>query len=249
MSLVSEKSKASLSGLEFRVLSKEIGSALAGAYVSNIYSIGESQLLRMRKAGGQAGGEPSEVSLVLSPKLGAWITEKPARVETTDFTTALRSQLLRAKLESVSQVDLDRVLVLQFEGKGDDGPLRLVLELMPPGNIVLTGPEGKVALALRDVKTEARRIAKGYPYVPPPQTRASIETLTRTDLKRALAKEKTLGRALGRGLSIPRRYVDELLARLSHDQEDPTSVPEAEVDGMMATIKEMIDGIDLHPWP
>ena len=59
MSLVSEKSKASLSGLEFRVLSTEIGSAVAGAYVSNIYSIGESQLLRMRRPGGQAGGEPS----------------------------------------------------------------------------------------------------------------------------------------------------------------------------------------------
>jgi predicted ribosome quality control (RQC) complex YloA/Tae2 family protein len=249
MSLVSEKSKASLSGLEFRVLSKEIGSALAGAYVSNIYSIGESQLLRMRKPGGQAGGEPSESSLVISPKLGAWITEKPARVETTDFTTALRSQLLRAKLESVSQVDLDRVLVLQFEGKEDDGPLRLVLELMPPGNIVLTGPGDKIALSLRDVRSEARRIAKGYPYTPPPQTRASIETLTREDLTKALAREKTLGRALGRGLSIPRRYVDELLARLSHYQEDPTDIPEREVDGMIATIKEMIDGLEDHPWP
>ena len=97
MSLVS-KSKGSLSGLEFRVLSREIGSALAGSYVSNIYSIGESQLLRMRKPGGQVGAEPTEASLVISPKLGAWITEKPARVETTDFTTALRSQLLRAKL-------------------------------------------------------------------------------------------------------------------------------------------------------
>jgi hypothetical protein len=139
MSLVS-KSKGSLSGLEFRVLSREIDSALAGSYVSNIYSVGESQLLRMRRPGGQVGGEPSEVSLVLSPKLGAWITEKPARVETTDFTTALRSNLLRAKLQSVSQVDLDRVLILQFEGKGEDGSLKLVLELMPPGNLVLTGP-------------------------------------------------------------------------------------------------------------
>src|SRR6267143_990827 len=178
MSLVSEKSRASLSGLEFRVLSKEVGSALAGAYVSNIYSIGESQLLRMRKPGGQAGGEPSEASLVISPKLGAWMTEKPARVETTDFTTALRSQLLRAKLESVSQVDLDRVLVLQFEGKGEDGSLKLVLELMPPGNIVLAGPGGKIVLVLREVRTEARKLAKGFAYVPPPQTRASLETLT-----------------------------------------------------------------------
>ncbi|MDA4120207.1 MAG: hypothetical protein OK436_06425, partial [Thaumarchaeota archaeon] len=79
--MISERSKRSLSGLEFRVLSKEISSALAGAYVSNIYSIGESQLLRMRKPGGVEGGESVEVSLVLSPKLGAWITEKPARVE------------------------------------------------------------------------------------------------------------------------------------------------------------------------
>ena len=247
MSLLSEKTKGSLSGLEFRVLSKEIRSALAGTYVSNIYSIGESQLLRMRRSGG-AEGESTEVSLVLSPKLGAWITEKPARVETTEFTTALRSHLLRARLGSVTQFDLDRVLILEFEGKGDDR-FKLVLELMPPGNLVLTGPDGKIALILRDVKTEARRLAKGFPYTPPAQTRASLETLTKEGLRNALAKEKTLGRALGRGLSIPRRYVDEILARLSHGQEDPTDIPEAEVDRIMATVKEMLASIEDHPSP
>jgi predicted ribosome quality control (RQC) complex YloA/Tae2 family protein len=248
MSSLSDKSKGSLSGLEFRVLSREISSALDGTYVSNIYSIGESQLLRMRRAGGTEGGESKEVSLVLSPKLGAWITEKPARVETTEFTTALRSHLLRARLQSVTQFDLDRVLILEFEGKGDDR-FRLVLELMPPGNILLTGPDGKIALALRDVKTEARKLAKGYPYIPPTQTRASLETLTREDMKNALAKEKTLGRALGRGLSIPRRYVDEMLVRLSHTQEDPTDIAEAEVDRIMATVKEMLEGLEDRPWP
>src|SRR5271169_4772385 len=180
MSLLSDKSKGSLSGLEFRVLSKEISVALDGTYVSNIYSVGESQLFRMRRSGGQEG-ESTETSLVLSPKLGAWITEKPARVETTEFTTALRSHLLRARLQSVSQFDLDRVLILEFEGKGDD-KFKLVLELMPPGNILLAGPDGKIALALREVKTEVRKLAKGYPYLPPPQTRASLETLTRDDL-------------------------------------------------------------------
>jgi predicted ribosome quality control (RQC) complex YloA/Tae2 family protein len=248
LSSISDKFQGSLSGLEFRVLSKEISSALGGTYVSNIYSIGESQLLRMRRSGGAEGGESTEVSLVISPKLGAWITEKPARVETTEFTTALRSHLLRARLQSVTQFDLDRVLILEFEGKGDDR-LKLVLELMPPGNIVLTGPDGKIALALREVKTEARRLAQGFPYSPPPQTRASLETLTREDLTRALAKERTLGRALGRGFSIPRRYVDEILTRLSHGQEDPSDIPEAEVDRIMATVKEMLEGIEDRPWP
>jgi predicted ribosome quality control (RQC) complex YloA/Tae2 family protein len=246
MSLLS-KSKGSLSGLEFRVLSKEIGSALAGTYVSNIYSIGESQLLRMRRSGGKEG-ESTETSLVLSPKLGAWITDKPARVETTEFTTALRSHLLRARLGSVTQFDLDRVLILEFEAKGDDR-YKLVLELMPPGNLVLTGPDGKIALILRDVKTDARRLAKGFPYITPAQTRASLETLTKEGLRDALAKEKTLGRALGRGLSIPRRYVDEILARLSHGQDDPTAVAEAEVDRIMATVKEMLASIEDHPSP
>jgi predicted ribosome quality control (RQC) complex YloA/Tae2 family protein len=248
MSLPSDKFRGSLSGLEFRVLSKEIFSALAGTYVSNVYSIGESQLLRMRRSGGAEGGEPAEVSLVLSPKLGAWITERPARVETTEFTTALRSHLLRARLESVTQFDLDRVLTLEFEGKGDD-KVKLVLELMPPGNLVLTGPDGKIELALRDVRSESRRISKGFPYAPPAQTRASLETLTKGDLTNALAKESTLGRALGRGLSIPRRYVDEILARLSHVQDDPTDVPEKEVDEIMATVKQMLESIERQPWP
>ena len=246
--MLSDKFQGSLSGLEFRVLSREISSALGGTYVSNIYSIGESQLLRMRRSGGAEGGESTEVSLVLSPKLGAWITDKPARVETTEFTTALRSHLLRARLRSVTQFDLDRVLILEFEGKGDDLP-KLVLELMPPGNIVLTGPDGKIALALRDVKTEARRLAQGFPYSPPPQTRASLETLTREDLKKALARERTLGRALGRGLSIPRRYVDEILTRRSHGQEDPSDITEAEVDRIMATVKEMLESLEDGPWP
>ena len=247
MSLVSEKSKGTLSGLEFRVLSKEISSALAGAYVSNIYSIGESQLFRMRRSGG-AEGESTEVSLVLSPKLGPWMTERPARVETTEFTTALRSHLLRAKLVSVSQFDLDRVLTLGFDGKGDDR-FTLVLELMPPGNLVLTGPDGKIALLLRDVKTQTRRLAKGHSYAPPVQRRVSLETLTKDDLKDALTKEKTLGSALGRGLSIPRRYVDEILARTSLAQEGSTDVPDADVDRIMATVKDMLATIEDRPFP
>src|SRR5689334_19330256 len=103
MAVVSERAKGSLSGLEFRVLSREISAAIDGNYLSNIYSIGESQLFRFRRSGGDdLDGEAAsaETTLVLSPKFGAWITESPARVETTDFTTALRGSLLRTKITS-----------------------------------------------------------------------------------------------------------------------------------------------------
>ncbi len=248
--LASEKTRASLSGLEFRVISHEISSAVKGSYVSNIYSVGESQLFRFRRSGGEeseTGATSVETTLVLSPRFGAWITEKPARVETTEFTTALRGSLLRAKLASVSQYDLDRVLIMRFEGRGER--LQLVLEMMPPGNLLLTGPDEKIVLLLREVKTGTRRLARGLPYVPPAQTRASLESLTTEDIRSALANEKTMGRALGRGLSIPRRYIDEILARLSHRQDDPADVSEPEIERITATIRELLATIESKPRP
>src|ERR1017187_10058567 len=98
MAVLSERTRGSISGLEFRVISRELSSAVKGNYVSNIYSVGESQLFRFRRPGGGAGegldeggGDAGantgsvETTVVLSPKLGAWITENPARVETTEF--------------------------------------------------------------------------------------------------------------------------------------------------------------------
>lgn len=248
MALVPERSKASVSGLEFRVLSKELTRALEGAYVSNIYSIGESQLFRMRRPA-KDGGEASEVSLVMSPRLGAWITDRPARVETTEFTTALRSRLLRARLGKVEQVDLDRVLVFPFDAREEEGPLRLVLELMPPGNLVLVGPDGRISVCLHEARSGTRRTVRGSPYSPPAQSRASLETLTSEGLEVALAGERTLGRALGRGLSIPRRYVDEILARVSRGQDDPPSRTPAEAAAIVSEIRGLLAEVETNPYP
>jgi predicted ribosome quality control (RQC) complex YloA/Tae2 family protein len=178
------------------------------------------------------------------------MTSKPTRAETTEFTTSIRAHLLRERLESVSQFDLDRVLILHFEPReGRGGPLQLILELMPPGNIVLVGGDGKIILSLREVKTQTRRIVRGQPYSPPAQTRASIDTLSTEDIAKALSREKTLGSALGRALSIPRRYVDEVLARIHRRQDDPTNLSQQEVEGLLATINELVASVKEHPWP
>jgi predicted ribosome quality control (RQC) complex YloA/Tae2 family protein len=227
--------KVSLSGLEVRVLVKELG-ALKGGYLSNIHSLGEAQIFRIKKSGGE------DTSLVISPKYGAWITEKPAQTVTDEFTTSLRQELLRLKLEDVSQFDLDRVVFFRFS-KGEE-QLQLILELMPPGNIILTDARGRIMLSLRESKGTQRSILRGRTYAPPPQSRGSPEKADEASLAESFAREKTVGRALGRGLSLPRRYVDEILARASLAQDDPTPVPAEKLREISEIVRVIIASLE-----
>ncbi|MDA4114052.1 MAG: NFACT family protein [Thaumarchaeota archaeon] len=227
--------RVSLSGLEVRVLVKELG-ALKGGYLSNIHSLGEAQIFRIKKSGGE------DTSLVVSPKYGVWITEKPAQTVTDEFTTSLRQELLRLKLEDVSQFDLDRVVFFRFS-KGEE-QLQLILELMPPGNIILTDARGRIVLSLRESKGLQRSILRGRIYAPPPQSRGSPENADEASLAESFAREKTVGRALGRGLSLPRRYVDEILARASLAQDDPTPVPAEKLREISEIVRTIIAGLE-----
>jgi predicted ribosome quality control (RQC) complex YloA/Tae2 family protein len=223
--------RASLSGLEVRVLVRELG-GLSGGYISNIHSLGEAQILRVKKSGGE------DVSVVVSPKYGAWITQRPAQTVTGEFTTSLRQEILRLKIEGVSQYDMDRVVFFDFSGKEDR--LRLVLELMPPGNIILTDAGGRIVLSLRESRGPQRTILRGRTYAPPPQSRGSPEQADEASLAESFAREKTVGKALGRGLSLPRKYVDEILARASLTQDDPTTVPPEKIRQISEIVKGLI---------
>ncbi len=160
---------------------------------------------------------------------------------TAEFTTSLRGELLRRKLEGVTQQDLDRVMRFRFSGKEDER--ELILELIPPGNIVLTDGAGRVILALRESRRGARQTVKGRMYAPPPQTRSSPDQVTEESLLATFAKEKTAGRALGRGISLPRKYVDEILARVSLGQEQLSSEVSAQkVREIVSAVREIDRG-------
>ena len=76
---------------------KEIGSALEGTYVNNIFSFGPTQLLRFRKR------DAPDIWLVASPRKGVWISEQVnEREETTEFTSKLRGELERARFTAAA---------------------------------------------------------------------------------------------------------------------------------------------------
>jgi len=232
---------AELSGFEVLALLKEIDSALRGTYINNIYSFGESQLLRLRRP------ESPDVWLVLSPKKGAWISGSVSeRAETTGFTSKLRGELERSRFRAANQLDLDRVFELAFEGVEQR---KLILELMPPGNIVVAGGEGEVVLAQQEVRSQARRIVRGEPYQPPRQSRISPLEVSVSDVARMQEQEKTAGRAIGRHIALPKKYVAESLSRLGLRGESPASSLVGRESDLVRVLGDMVREARDNPRP
>ena len=222
-------------------LLKEIDIALRGTYINNIYSFGASQLFRLRKS------ESPDVWLVVSPKKGAWISASVSeRAETTDFTSKLRGVLERARFAGAVQIDLDRVFELAFE----DGEARkLILELMPPGNVIVVDGEGKVLLAQQEVRSPGRRVVRGEAYGPPRQTRVSPLDVSAADVPPMREEEKTAGRAIGRHVALPKKYVAETLARLGLKDESPSSSLTGREEELVTVLRELVGKARDDPRP
>jgi predicted ribosome quality control (RQC) complex YloA/Tae2 family protein len=232
---------AELSGFEVLALLKEIDSALRGTYVNNIFSIGASQLLRLRKP------EAPDVWLVVSPKKGVWISENISeRGETTEFTSRLRSELERTKFVGASQADLDRVFELGFLGEEER---KLIVELMPPGNIAVVDAVGRILLALEEVRSPSRRVVRGEKYQPPRQNRLSPASVRAEDVKAMWGEERTVGKAIGRHVALPKKYVSESLTRLGLADESSSSELKGREEEVAKAIRGMVTEAREDPSP
>ena len=222
-------------------LLKEIDVALQGTYINNIYSFGASQLLRMRKS------ETPDVWLVVSPKKGAWISASVSeRAETTEFTSRLRGELERARFSGAEQIDLDRVFKLSFE---DGGARKLILELMPPGNVIVVDGDGRVVLAQQEVRSPGRRVVRGEAYQPPRQSRISPLDISEAEVARVRKEEETAGRAIGRHVALPKKYVSETLAQLGLKGESPASSLSGREGEVVKVLRELVRGARDNPRP
>ena len=233
---------AELSGFEVLVLIKEINSTLRGTYVNNIYTLGDAQLFRFRKPEGE------DVWLVASPSLGVWISERVSeRAETTDFTSRLRREIERARFAGASQADLDRVFELAF--RDGESTRRLIVELMPPGNIILADDSGKILLLKDEVRSASRRLVRGGIYSAPTQRRLSPVIVGPKDVLEMIKTEKTVGKAIGKHVALPKKYVTEVLARLSLVEEAGSSHLEGRETEVLDVLKGMLEEVQKRPRP
>lgn len=236
-------------GIFLRAVACDLQRALADARVEKIYQPERYDLLLHFR--GSAGGQ----RLLLSAAQGS------ARVQLTQarrenpavapgLCMLLRKNLSGAKLASICQSGLDRVLTLVFDAYNEMGdPVRrsLVAELTGRHCNIIFTEEGRVLDAVKRIDSAdpgVRRVLPGGPYTPPPaQRKADLFELTRVQLD-ALLRE-------GAGLAAAKRLLDgvdglsplwarELVYRASGDTETPCDgMSPASADALMGEICEL----------
>lgn len=170
-----------LDGAFLYKLKTEIEEKALGARVDKIFQPSRDELVLLVRRSGFSG------KLLLSAAPSAarihftrFAPENPASPPM--FCMLLRKQLSGARLVSVRQYGLDRVMELEFEARDEMGDLispRLVIEIMGSrSNIIFIGGDGRIIDAVRrsDLEGKATRmIQPGVTYHPPePQEKLDI---------------------------------------------------------------------------
>ncbi len=193
-----------LDGVFLRHIRHELEGNLIGSKVDKVYQPARDQLILVMRS------REGSRKLLLSARAGS------PRINLTAFSPEnpkvppmlcmlLRKKLTGARLRSVSQPGLERVLTLEFEGiseLGDTVMMRLEVEIMGQySNIVFVDENGIIIDAVRRVDasmSSQRLILPGMRYSPPPaQSKLSMLELSSDEIISAVSKlHQPLGKAL-----------------------------------------------------
>ena len=196
-----------LSGIELRYLVNHIRSRIpSGYYVSGINAMTRSSLLLKLHHPVQ-----EDIMLVLSTR-GIWITKlKFKAVEENAIEGVAQRELERAKLESIEQAGIERIISLKF--RHPDGKLRIVVcEFFGDGNIIICNEDMQIISILYPIHVRHRTLSAGLRYVYPPTRGINVFEITFDQMLalRDEAKNLDVLRWIGRSISMPKKFVEEV---------------------------------------
>lgn len=178
-------------------------------YIEKVYNNGDEVFLKIRK-----GKEKHDIFI----KNGKWICITQYReqhLQPSDFAMLLRKHIGRGKIISISQYDFDRIVIFEIL-KGEI--FKLIVELIPNGNIILVDENGTIKGALYHQKWRHRTIKTGEKYSFPPSRKNPMDMdynefadiFIEKDVIRSMAK-----------VGIPGKWAEEICAMASIDKKTP----------------------------
>jgi predicted ribosome quality control (RQC) complex YloA/Tae2 family protein len=234
-----------LSSIELRYLVNEIRrkviSNSSGYYVSSINAITKSSLfLRLHHP------VKEDVMLVLSTR-GIWITRlrfKPVE-ENNSLENIAQKELERSKLESIEQVGSERIVSLKF--RHPDGKERIVVgEFFGNGNIIICTENMHIIAILNPIHVRHRTLNVGLRYVYPPARGVDVFNISLDQMLslRDEAKNLDVLRWIGRNISMPKKFVEEVINRAGIKVDKHAGqLSDNEVSKIYDTVKNIVNEV------
>ena len=230
-----------LSGIELRYLVNEIrNTVIKGYYVSNITAITkDSFLFKMHHS-----TEP-DIMLMVSTK-GLWITRlKFKQIEENVLISIIKTELERAKLESVEQINSERIITIKF--KLMDGKTRIMVgEFFGQGNIILCDESMQILAILNPIEVRHRTLKAGFRYVHPPVRGIDVFTISVEQLRAmrsAAEKDLDILRWIGRNISLPKKFVEEIARKAGIANKKVAQLSDDDLEKMYNTIKILVTDV------
>ena len=234
-----------LSSIELRYLVNEIRSRIisssSGYYVSSINAITRSSLFLKLHHPMQ-----EDIMFVLSTR-GIWITRlkfKPVE-ENNSLESIAQKELERSKLELIEQIGSERIVSLKF--RHPDGKVRIVVgEFFGDGNLIICNENMQIIAILNPIHVRHRTLSVGLRYVYPPARGVDVFNITLDQMLslRDGAKNLDVLRWIGRNISMPKKFVEEVINRAGIEvDKHAAQLSDDEVSKIYNTIKNIINEV------
>ena len=229
-----------LAGIELVYLVKDIGEKTSGYYASNIWGINRNSLLFKLH-------HPTKPDIMLMvSSIGMWITDKKIEpIEPNKMLRRLRSDLLRAKLTKIEQIGTERIAYFTFTNFEKE--FTLIVEFFGDGNIILCNEERKILALLHSIDVRHRQLRVGLEYAPPPEDGLDVLNFTKDSFK-DLFSSSGIGKTIGRGLGLPKKYVEEIIRLSGIDPKKPSNeVTNEEFEALYEIITSTLSKVTQGP--
>lgn len=208
--------KLCLTSLDILATVKELNNVLISARIENVYQLDNGDFLF------KLHSKETPITLVFTPGMRVNITQfkYPIPEKPSSKASNLRRLLNDSKIESVGQVDFDRILFL--ETRSGEERNWVYFELFGDGNLIVADKGGIIKFALESRSMKDRTIKLGFRYLPPPQRGLDIRS-EKLPLDGIRAQNVNLVRATTRAFNIPPEVAEEAIRRSSLDPGSPAS--------------------------
>ncbi len=218
-----------------------------GEYIKKIYQKNDEIFIKLKKD--------------IFIKNGKWICITKHREEIerpSTFAMVLRKYLGNGKIKKIYQYDFDRIVIIEV---AKERIYRLVIELIPNGNVILVDENDIIINALLQQKWAHRIIKPNMQYVFPPSKKNPFG-LSFEGFKE-IFKEKDVVRAIVKNLGIGGKWAEEICSIAGIDKKTPVDKLNKKqikklYDAMQNILEKfrkndiqpvIIDNIDVLPFP